>query len=259
MNLRKLSLPLGLLCGVLAGVMVLSFLGEQEKRISGPPPPKVNVMVAKTDVPSGVKLTQEMLISQSILAEMKHPQALESMSEATGKLTLYPLVKGEQVLSPRLGDKPRAISLAGVVPAGRRAVSVAATDVVAAGGLILPGDWVDVLAVFESRDGANVNALATLSLENIEVLALDREAVGVEAKESASQAADAKKPAPAPAGGAIAHTITLAVTPEEAQRLMLADRSGTLRLALRASGDSGMATTTEIDTRTMGKLQSTGR
>lgn len=248
-------MPMGLFCGVLAAVMVFAFLQEQERRISGPPPPRVSVVVARTDVPSGARLTPEMIGAQQVLAETRHPQAVQLTGEAVGKLTLYPLVKGEQVLASRLADKPKATSLAGVVPAGRRAVAVAATDVVGAGGLIQAGDRVDVLAVFESRDGTKASSIAVLSLENIEVLAVDREVGGVEPKDSVLQMADTKKAAAAPASPATAHTITLAVTPEEAQRLMLADRSGTLRLALRAAGDNAKATITETEVPTSGRAQ----
>ncbi len=253
MRLKKLSLPLGLLCGIVAAVMVYAFLQEQERRIAGPPPPKVSVVVARADVPSGARLTPDMLAVQPVLAETRHPLALQSLAEVDGKLTLSPLVRGEQVLASRLGDKPRANTLAGVVPAGRRAVSVAATDVVGVGGLIQPGDRVDVLAVFD-KGGDKSTAVAVLSLEDIEVLAVDKEVNGLEKDSSLPAATDVKKTA-ATAGPGVARTVTLAVTPEEAQKLMLADRSGTLRLGLRAKGDTGNSTIVETDARTMAKSQ----
>jgi len=254
--MKKWSLPLGLLFGVLAAVMVFVYLQDLERKKSAPPPPKVGVVVAKADIPSGARLTPDMVTLRQVLVEAKHSQAAQSVGEVSDKLTLYPLVKDEQVLASRLADKPKASNLAGVVPAGRRAVAVAATDVVGAGGLIQPGDRVDVLVVFENREGTKVTSVATLALENIEVLAVDREVNGLEKETLLQAAADAKKASAAPASPAMAaRTVTLAVTPEEAQRLMLADRSGTLRLALRAKGDDGKATITDTDSHTLAKVQ----
>ncbi len=239
MRLKKLSLPLGLLCGIVAAVLVFVYLQDQERRIAGPPPPKVPVLVARSDVPSGAKLGPEMVAAEQVLAETRHPQALQSLADVDGKLTLAPLVKGEQILASRLGDRPKAMTLAGVVPAGRRAVSLAANDVAGIAGLVQPGDWVDVLAVFEDRDGAKTGGIAVLALENIQVLAVSKEVNGVDApKDAASQAAaDAKKANVTTSPTTPYFTVTLAVTPEEAQRLMIADRSGNIRLALRARGD----------------------
>ncbi len=135
-----------------------------------------------------------------------------------------------------------------------------ATDVVGVGGLIVPGDRVDVMAVFESRDGGGKGwGSAVIAIEDVEVLAMAKDAVGVEqAKDPTLQAAtDAKKSASAQTSmnPDTKYTITLALTPEEAEKLMLADRAGTLRLALRARGDNSRATITEMDVRSMVKSQ----
>jgi pilus assembly protein CpaB len=257
LRLKKLTLPLGLLCGIAAAVLAFAYLQDQERRIAGPPPPKVSVLIAKSDVPSGARLVPDMVAVTQVLAETKHPQALDSIADVDGKLTLVPLVKGEQILAPRLGDKPKAMTLAGVVPAGRRAVSVAASDLAGVAGLIEPGDWVDVLAFFEDRDGNKAGGMAVIPLENIQVLAVGKEVHGLEApKDATSQVAgDAKKANISTSPTTPYFSVTLAVTPEEAQRLMIADRSGNLRLALRARGDVDKAALVETDLRTMVKAR----
>jgi pilus assembly protein CpaB len=245
--MKRLSLPVALVCGLMAALAVFLFLKDQERKALGPPPPKVPVVVAKNDIPANAKLTQDMVVTQEVLAETRHPLAAQTLDEVVGKQTLYPVVKGEQMLIPRLGERPKATTLAGVVPAGKRAISLAATDVIGVGGLIQTGDRVDVLAVFENKDNNKAINIATIVIENIEVLAVAKDVGGVEPKETNPADLAAKKN-PSAVNPNATSTITVAVTPEDAQKLLLADRTGNMRLALRASGDSNIAATATTDT-----------
>jgi pilus assembly protein CpaB len=233
---KKLSLPLALICGVLAAGLMYFYLKEQEAKAMGPPPPKVTIVVARNDIAANTRLSSEMLIVKQVLEETKHPQAVQSLSQVVDKLTLAPLLKGEQLLLPKISERPKATTLSGVVPAGKRAISVSATEVVGVGGLIQPGDWVDILAVFVDKDKDKTTDYSAFAVENVEVLAIARDVGGID-KDPAAPIDPTQGKKNAAATSQTTSTVTIAVRPEEAQRLMLADKTGTLRLALRAPAD----------------------
>ncbi|MFI5268863.1 MAG: Flp pilus assembly protein CpaB, partial [Chloroflexota bacterium] len=168
-------------------------------------------------------------------------------------------------LSTKLfGDREES-GLAFVVPDGKRAVSIAVSELVGSGGMIVPGDSVDVVAVIDVQTNNNnvdlanprfgvdpssrsqVQALAQYVLQNVEVLAVAQSLEGDPAPQTTSQkVAGAVAPgssAPQPpkqnaAAQPSAHTVTLAVGPEDAEKLVLAEDKSRIRVVLRAHGDT---------------------
>ncbi len=154
-------------------------------------------------------------------------------------------------------------------------MSVATTEVVGTGGVIVPGDTVDVVAVIdvENNNGNNANnpprfgvdpsnqaqikAVAQYILQNVEVLAVAQDLEGDPPPQTAPQkvsgAIGPGNPAPQPVKQnnniqPAAHTATLAVGPEDAEKLVLAEDKGRIRLILRAHGDN---TTLKVDDNAM--------
>lgn len=111
------------------------------------------------------------------------------------------------------------------LPAGYRAVAVAVNDVVMAGGLLRPGDRVDVAAAF--RKSANGSPAATLLMRNIQVLAVQ----GTLAEQTDNTRTRQRN-----------DTVVLAVPVERVPALLLAEEEGALRLAVIASDDSNTPT-----------------
>jgi pilus assembly protein CpaB len=121
-----------------------------------------------------------------------------------------------------------------------RAVAVPFSPVLGAGGLVVPGDRVDVLVYTEygnlfgpdepvEPDSAAHATVLTL-LQNVSVLAMDQSyAAPAGGDTSRSRATEST---------AQARTVTLAASPEDAQLLFLATQKGTLGLAMRRFGDN---------------------
>src|SRR5690606_8673659 len=65
----------------------------------------------------------------------------------------------------------RALSY--TIPAGKRAFSIETSSLASAGGLVLPGDYIDILAVYEvgAGDDESIAVVQTI-LQNVEVLAV---------------------------------------------------------------------------------------
>jgi pilus assembly protein CpaB len=122
------------------------------------------------------------------------------------------------------GAKP---TLSRQVENGKRAISIRVDDVVGVAGFVLPGDRVDVMLT--RRIGTAANNLRTeIILQDITILGIDQ---------SADQAAD--KPI-------VARTATVEVTPEQAQKVILAQQAGSLSLALRSFDTAGLIDTQPI-------------
>jgi pilus assembly protein CpaB len=134
-----------------------------------------------------------------------------------------------------------------MVPEGMRAVSVAFSEVVGSGGMVAPGDHVDVIGVFSKpapKDSKEEDTqVATLVLQDVSVLAIAQRLEGESTRpketvqmpgnptEKASQVRSEPTPMPA------AKTATLAVNPTDALKLVLAEDQGRIRLALRHADD----------------------
>ena len=105
---------------------------------------------------------------------------------------------------------------------GMRAMAVQVSVENTAGGFILPGDRVDIMATHQTpkTGGGNLDSVSTV-LRNIRVLAIDQQVQTQKDKQSV-----------------IGATATLEVTPVDGQALTLAKASGTLSLMLRSYADS---------------------
>jgi pilus assembly protein CpaB len=211
----------------------------------------VPVIVASQDVPVRTQITPAMLTVKQVPADARHEKAFTGLEQLDGKVTNLPISAGEQVLSTKFFARKEDSGLAFRIAPGKRAVSVNVNEVISTGGLIVPGDFVDIIAVFLNSNTGSASAgqgtasteSAGMVLQNIEVLAIAQsiQTVGADPTGAAAVAgnvtgsrADTRQEAVARPG---ARTATLAVTPEEAQKLILAEERGKIRLALRGLED----------------------
>jgi pilus assembly protein CpaB len=89
-------------------------------------------------------------------------------------------------------------------------------------GLVEPGDKVDVLLTDDSDKELTGGGVTTVLMPNIEVMAIGQIIDGTESREKNSRKM---------------RSVTLAVTPEQANQLQMAQKTGTLGLALRSDKD----------------------
>lgn len=120
-------------------------------------------------------------------------------------------------------------TLPGTLPAGFRALAVAVDDVVMAGGLVTPGDLVDVVVAFRKGDGERDNPAAMVLLSNIQVLAVK----GAMAEAQSDQGREQQRRN---------NSVVLAVPSDKMPAVLLAEEEGALRLAVVASEDTKAAT-----------------
>ena len=204
----------------------------------------VPVVVAAQDIPVRTQVTAGMLTVKQVSADARHEKAFTGLEQLDGKVTNLPISAGEQVLSTKFFARKEDSGLAFRIAPGKRAVSVQINEVISTGGLVNPGDFVDVIVVLPpAANTGETSDSAGMVLQNIEVLAI-AQALGGPAADPTGAAAVAGQVTGSRSDGRAeavarpnARTATLAVTPEEAQKLILAEEKGKIRLALRGVED----------------------
>ncbi len=160
--------------------------------------------------------------------------AIHDASELQNAFASAAIPKGSVVRRANLTVTPPGSHLSTLIPPGYVAVSIAVNDVINTGGFIVPGDRVDVLGVVtkEATDSA------TVVLRDVQVLAVSNAILGQNPATS-----DTKKTATGAASNptTVNSTITLAVTVQDAQRLVQVDEVGKLRLALLRGASSNLS------------------
>ena len=239
----KAVLLLALFLGLVSAVLVYAYLsqaGGEETAASGE---TKQVLVAKEDIPVATRITDSMVELKAISVDAVHPNSFPSTEGVVGNMARYPIAAGEQVLSDRVAASSVALRegeelpLPYIVPEGKRAVSVSTSALIGVGGLMRPGDYVDVILTLKLSNGDQIGRII---LQNLEVLALDQEiekvAPKVEGSTEAQTAAAEGETKPE------AVTVTLAVAPVEGEVLITAEEcagnfGGRLALALRPFGE----------------------
>ncbi len=213
----KLLVVIALVFSLAAAGLVYSYLQALAARNAKAGMP---VVVAKADIAPRTKVTAAMLKVVNVPAEYIQPGAVQDIDKAVGVVAREQIAAGEQVTLRRLLIEGRSAGFSGIIPPGKRAVSLAVTEVSGVAGMVKPGDFVDVIVTFDPNVVGE--HLSQIVLQNLKVLAANRDT-----EAGAGGAADAAKKE----GGKT--TVTLAVSPDEATRLAVADEKGKIRLALR--------------------------
>jgi pilus assembly protein CpaB len=262
---NKGVLAVALVLGLLSAVLVFVYLSQSGGGKEAAPSGETKaVVVASQDIAAGTRITEGMVRVKNVPADAVVSQALTSTDGVVGSVARFPIITDEQVLANRVAaggitvPKGEKVPLAYIVPEGKRAMSIKVEQVISAGGLVLPGDFVDVIMVAEIKSNLppplDKTHLSMTILQNVEVLAVDQQVEEVVAEStgdgttsdgsdgSVSQRVAISRPDPKPD----ATTVTLSVSSADAQTLAMADEGASLRLALRPFGDEQQASVNAV-------------
>jgi pilus assembly protein CpaB len=234
---------------------------------------RTKAVVAKQTIPAQTTLTADLIELRDVPPDAVQPNAQTNLQDVVGKALLVPVANGQQILAPFLAnaDAPDIRKLSDTVPAGKRAMSVNFTEQNTAGGLVQPGDSVDVIGVFNKNTLGKDQSM--LLLQDVQVLAVGQtsstdpsQRQGAPAGTQAPQAL----PAPQRSGAANAavpvptsvttlpgftnqqtRNLTLAVDPEAAERLALAEDYGHLRYIVRPQAERNQSAVVPADLSTL--------
>lgn len=241
---------LAIVLGLLGAILVyVAFSREKTSPTGGVS--DTPVVVAKQDIPARTKITESMVEIRLVAADNRSTLTYSDVAAVAGLITRFPIAANEQVLSNKVipltstgASTQRSLSF--VVPPGMRGIAVTVKEVTTAGGLLLPGDYVDILVVYDidfqdkpgdpaSRTKVDSYLIQTL-FQGVEVLAVSQITVDLVPETTPTANGQRGRNTEAkPDKEAI--TVTLSLSPEDAQKLYLAESNGRLRFTVRRFGD----------------------
>jgi pilus assembly protein CpaB len=196
------------------------------KTVSTPTQP---VVVAAADLSLGAELKAEHVKVLNFPAGQAPDGSFAQPQEIVGRGLIVSVVKGEPILPSKLAAKEAGAGLPPVIPDGMRAVSVRVNEVIGVAGYVLPGTRVDVIAT-ASPTNQPTDTTSKVVLANVLTLT-----------SGTRMEQDQKDGKPVQVT-----VVTLAVTPEQAERLALASTEGKIQLALRNPLDQSAPATPGI-------------
>jgi pilus assembly protein CpaB len=226
-----IALTGAVICGLVGVMLITRYLSNVQQFTKN----LGNVVVAKAEIPLGEKITAEQLALAQIPNGSAPEGVFRKMDEVVGRVAITPIGVRETITNMKLAPEGTGAGLSAVIPEGYRAMTVKVDDVVGVSGFIMPGSFVDVVAIITPVAQAGANGpISKIVLQNIKVLASGAK---IDSPENQRQPSEVK-------------AVTLQVTPEQAEKLVLASNGGRLQLVMRNYSD-------QEDTQTRGATGAT--
>ena len=244
--------------GIFTAVMIGGYISSIETKYKLGAK-KVPVVVTKKYIDAGELIGPEDTEIKEIPSQYLQPRCIQRtkdlLTEKGGLLYMaaVPIDIGEQVVGTKLFPLGEGTGIGAIIPSSFRAVTINAekVDVI---NVLVPGNHVDVIGVFEYEDDKSIAHLEALTLlQNVTVLSVGKAVIGAvrevtfKSKKDAAKVLETEQKV---GGGTIA--VGLAVTPAQAELLALAKNKGVLAFSLRSTGD--VMTYDDLPGASMGKI-----
>jgi pilus assembly protein CpaB len=209
-----------------------------------PEKPQLAVLVAAIDLRPGQLIDRGMLRWQEVQALPSADQYFQrdkdTLDLGAGAVLRHPLKAGQALTGSMLVRAGEPGFLAAVLRPGMRALSLPTSAVAVSQGLVSAGDRVDVILSLKAgknddRDVGPPKVAAQTLLRDVRVLAINRSTRELTARLNA----DAPASAANDKENRYFETVTLEVTPAQAERLALSKEVGSLQLSLRGNREPG--------------------
>jgi pilus assembly protein CpaB len=216
-----LVLVLAIVMGGTAALLARNWL-ENHARNSAAAQPIGNIVVAARPLAFGAILSADDVAEVPWAAKTAPEGAFvtkDDLLKGGRRVVLAPLAPHEPVLRSKITEPGQRGTLSSLLDKGLRAVTIRVDDVRGVAGFILPGDYVDVVLIAEAGAARREN-YSEILLQHVKVLAID-------------QLASERQEHPT-----VAKAVTIEVTPEQAQKVLLATNIGKLSLMLRRPAEA---------------------
>src|SRR5688572_13493830 len=221
-NRLKIALVVAVFFGLIAAYGIYNFLSQQQREADSLRASNQNIVVAAQDILPGTTLNDESL-KKGLIKTTPWPKssipagAFSSPQQVFGKVNRVKILANEPILESRLAGEGAGLTIR--LESGKRALALRVDEIVGVSGFIVPDDRVDIILTTTPLGAAQDAKISKIVLQNKRVLSV---AQSTEQKDGKPQ---------------LARSITLEVTPEEAEKLSLAYQEGPIVLALRGLGD----------------------
>jgi pilus assembly protein CpaB len=220
MNLRKLAIAFAIALAVsgLCTVLLSRKISANEAEHKAP---------RRYVVPARPLQANEVLKAESLTPidwprDLEVPGAFANPADLVGRTVLYPLEKNQPITEKMVSAPGAGTGLAGRIPDGMRAIALRTDEVIGVAGFLVPGSRLDVLVTY--RSDKSPEPVTVTALQNAEVIAVGHQMQ------------------PDPDGKPTSVTVvTLLLTPEDAEKAVMASTQGAIHFIMRSGSDSRMS------------------
>jgi len=261
MRLRIILLLIAIILGAVAVVAVIAYINNIRATVEEEVE-KVEVLVAAQNIPKEtpveILITAEAIILEAIPRKYLADGVLISLQDYEGYVVASPINKGEQITSTRF-IKPEDLGMAFNIPDDMLAISIPINEIIGVSNLINVGDIVNIIATFkpsetqveaiEERPETEevlevvettpeaeeeipkiITEITKTLLWNVEVLYIGTRTIIIEEPDETVGVFGAGQTREEQSEDI--RTITLAVTPEQSEKLVFTEEMGSVWLAL---------------------------
>ncbi|MED5372401.1 MAG: Flp pilus assembly protein CpaB [Myxococcota bacterium] len=248
-------LGVSVVAAALAVFLVVQLLRRAENQLAEASKPQetVDVVVAARNLYMGLPIGEDDVAVVKLVPEIVPADVTFTSKDAVmGRIPKERVLAQEILRAERLARAESGVGLNALITPGKRAVSIAVKAEEAVAGFIQPLNYVDVIVVIkpDDKEAVNSRAVSKILLQGIKVLAIGDSMQGnygdeTEKGDAKGKKATTKKKQQSKSAGVVKgkRTVTLEVTPEEAEQIALAQAKGDIVLALRADIDINQITT----------------
>jgi pilus assembly protein CpaB len=217
MNVKKF-VPL-ILAVVLGGIFFKLLLNFVEKKGTSNIANEIRhpqFVIAKRGVEAGASLGPDDLALGDVSTDTVPETVFTSLDQLVGRVTVVPLLQGQVITTSLLAPRGMGPGLQATIPIGMRAVTLEINEITGVAGYLVPGSRIDVVQTLKD-DKTGMPCARTLA-QNVKITAIGMR----------------HNPQDGDGGG---RSITLLVTPPQAELLELASSIGRPRFSLRSGND----------------------
>jgi pilus assembly protein CpaB len=221
----SLVLVVAIIAGLIASALVYRTIGQiRASANKGPETEEILVAVSALEVADTITARDVRLVAWPRTAVPEG--ALRKVAEGEGRVIRRSVIPGEPILETKLAPPSagKGGMLGILVPEGHRAVTIKVDDAVRESGLVVPNSRVDVIVSMPLRPDSQ-ERVGKVILQDVVILA-------------AGQTVEMRDNKPVPVT-----TVTLSLTPDQAERLALAQSDSRIILATRNYQDKSIVKT----------------
>jgi pilus assembly protein CpaB len=213
---------------LVVSLVVTFFLYTRIKRQFALNAQPVKIVAASRSLEPGKALTIEDVRLADWPVNVPLSGAVNKPENVLGRIVLYPIAAQEPIRETLLAVAGATVGLTAKIPDGMRAVAIQTNEVNNVSGFLFPGCRVDALVTFRPENGKE--SLTATVLQNVEVLSTG------------------EKLEPDPSGKPLnVKQVTVLLTPDDAEKLVLAANQGTVQFVLRNGSDQVQARQRSIE------------
>jgi pilus assembly protein CpaB len=228
-------LVLAIVLGVVAAKVAKDTL-MKNRAAAGPAGKFVKIVVAKDDIQPGQEIKAEQINLAQVQENAAPASSFTDVEKLNGRSAEMMILKGQPIVEAMLAQEGAGTGIQALIPKGMRAVTIEVNEFTGVAGLLVPNCHVDILATI--NDGASNTQVSKAIVQNVTVKAVGQRTT-----------VNGNEP---PNPNEMFRSVTLLLTPKDAEAIELACTTGRPRLVLRGGRDTEMVTTEGV---TLGELR----